>query len=93
MTTPTFRIPDQVMARQVGDETVILDLASGLYFGLDAVGSRVWALIGAGHPVGAICEALQGEYEVGREQLATDVDRLVAELHGRGLIEPAPPAP
>ena len=33
---------------QVGDETVILDLASGTYFGLDPVGARIWALMGEG---------------------------------------------
>ncbi|MBK9987508.1 MAG: hypothetical protein IPP21_11335 [Betaproteobacteria bacterium] len=36
-------IPTQVMARTVGDETVILDLASGTYFGLDPVGAHVAA--------------------------------------------------
>ena len=36
-------IPAQVMSRQVGDETVILDLGSGMYFGLDPVGARIRA--------------------------------------------------
>ena len=41
-------IPTQVMARTVGDETVILDLASGTYYGLDPIGARIWQLMGEG---------------------------------------------
>ena len=39
--TDRVTIPSQVMARTVGDETVILDLAGGTYYGLDAVGARM----------------------------------------------------
>lgn len=82
-------IPPQVMARTVGDETVILDLASGTYFGLDPVGARIWALIGEGKTLVAICTTMLEEYEVEREQLEADVLRLVAELVERGLVLPA----
>jgi len=79
-------IPTQVMARQVGDETVILDLASGTYFGLDPVGARVWQLLSEGRTLAEICETMLEEYEVEREQLETDVLRLTGELLERGLV-------
>jgi hypothetical protein len=79
-------IPTQVMARQVGDETVILELASGTYFGLDPVGARVWQLLGKGRTLAEICETMLEEYEVEREQLETDVLRLTGELLERGLV-------
>ena len=41
-------VPPQVMSRLVGDETVLLDLESGMYFGLDGVGQRIWKAIGEG---------------------------------------------
>lgn len=82
-------IPAQVMARTVGDETVILDLASGTYFGLDPVGARIWALIGEGKTLAEICTTMLEEYEVEREPLEADVLRLVAELVERGLVLPA----
>ena len=81
-----FTIPGQVMARTVGDETVILDLASGTYFGLDPVGARVWQLIGEGKALAEICETMLEEYEVAQEQLQADVMRLAAELAERSLI-------
>jgi hypothetical protein len=76
------------MARQVGSETVILDLASGLYFGLDEVGTRVWELLGTGRSVAAVCDELHAEYDAPIERLRHDVDALVADLQGRGLLVP-----
>jgi hypothetical protein len=79
-------IPPQVMARRVGEETVILDLASGTYFGLDAVGARIWQLMGEGKTLAEICEAIFAEYEVSREDTERDLLELVRELNAQGLI-------
>jgi hypothetical protein len=84
--TDSFRIPPQVMARQVGDETVILDLGSGTYFGLDPVGARIWQLIGEGQALAEICDTLLGEYDVAREQLERDILDLADKLVAQNLI-------
>jgi hypothetical protein len=87
MTLPLrVRIPDGVMARQVADELVILDLTSGNYFGLDAVGARIWHFLAAGKTPAEACEAMLGEYEVDRDRLEGDLERLLRELGGKGLI-------
>ena len=83
-------IPAQVMSRQVGDETVILDLTSGMYFGLDPVGARIWQLLSVGHQMDAVVTSLLNEYEVSEEQLRQDVETLVSELISRGLVEVTP---
>ena len=82
-------IPAQVMARQVGDETVILDLASGTYFGLDPVGARVWQLMGEGKALSEICDTMLDEYDVTRDALERDVIELARGLDAQGLIVPA----
>jgi len=87
--TDKLAIPTQVMARTVGDETVLLDLASGTYFGLDPVGARIWQLIGEGKALADICTAVLDEYEVERVQLEADVLRLTGELLERGLVAQA----
>ena len=79
-------IPAQVMARQVGDETVILDLGSGTYFGLDPVGARIWQLIGEGNTLGEICDTMLDEYDVAREALERDVVELADKLLEQKLI-------
>lgn len=82
-------IPAQVMARTVGDETVILDLASGTYFGLDPVGARIWGLMGESKTLAEICGQMLEEYEVSREELERDTLKLAQELATQGLISPA----
>ena len=79
-------IPAQVMARQVGQETVILDLASGTYFGLDPVGARIWQLMVEGKTLAEVCEAMLAEYEVTAEKIELDVLALTQELSAKQLI-------
>lgn len=79
-------IPAQVMARQVGDETVILDLAGGTYYGLDPVGARIWQLMGEGKTLAEICDTMLDEYDVTREALEGDVVELADKLLERKLI-------
>jgi hypothetical protein len=79
-------VPAQVMARQVGEETIILDLASGMYFGLDAVGARVWRLMGEGRTLAQICDTMRAEYAVSAEDIERDVLSLAESLCSRQLI-------
>ncbi len=79
-------VPPQVMARTVGDETVILDLASGTYYGLDPVGARIWQLMASGQALAAVCDTMLEEYEVTREALEGDILRLTEELCAKGLV-------
>lgn len=83
------RIPPDVMARKVGDDTVILDLASGTYFGLDAIGTRIWGLLEEGRSLAEVCDAMVASHEVARERIEEDVLELARALGERRLIEPA----
>lgn len=85
--TDKVTIPAQVMARQVGEETVILDLNGGEYFGLDPVGTRIWGLLSEGKTVGETCEALLGEYEVEAGRLEQDVRTLLEALVAQRLVK------
>ena len=79
-------IPQEVMAREVGDETVILDLANGTYYGLDPVGARIWQLMAEGQSLMQVCEVMLAEYEVTRENIERDVLALVQTLMERQLV-------
>jgi trimethylamine:corrinoid methyltransferase-like protein len=78
-----------VLARQVGDETVVLDLDNGTYYGLDQVGTRIWQLLAEGKTLAQVCDTMIEEYEVSREEIERDVTRLVADLSDKGLLKPA----
>lgn len=84
--TDQITIPGHVMARQVGDETVILDLASGAYFGLDPVGARAWELLAAQQTIAQTCATLLSEYEVQADVLERDVMQLLDTLLSKQLI-------
>ena len=79
-------IPAQVMAREVGDETVILDLANGTYYGLDPVGARIWQLMAEGQTLTQVCELMLADFEVTREVIEHDVLALVQTLMERQLV-------
>jgi hypothetical protein len=87
----TLEVPVEVMARQVGEETVILHLESGTYYGLDPVGARIWQLIVEGKSLGEICEVMREEYEVEQAQIEKDVVELAAELESKKLVRQAAP--
>lgn len=82
-----YQLSSDAMCKRLGDEIVILDLASGTYFGLNDVGGRVWELIGNEIcETSAICAALAEEYDVGQNELEADVTALLADLVARKLI-------
>ena len=79
-------IPPQVMSRLVGDETVLLDLESGIYFGLDGVGKRIWESIVDGHTLGETAAMVVSEYEVDEATAQADVIEFASGLVERGLL-------
>ena len=79
-------IPPQVMSRLVGDETVLLDLASGVYFGLDGVGKRIWDAVGEGRSIGEIAAIITAEFEVDEVRAQADVVAFTSDLVERGLL-------
>lgn len=85
--TDKTKIPPQVLVRTIGEETVILDLASGSYFGLDPIGARIWHLLEQGHSLGEACDTMQQEFVVERERIEQDVLALVESLRAQQLIE------
>ena len=84
--TDRLRVGDDVVFRELDGEAVILNLGSGIYFGLDDVGTRFWQLIEQDGRVALALEALESEYDVETEVLRADVDRLVAALVEKGLM-------
>jgi hypothetical protein len=86
----TIEVPDDVIFKKVGDEIVLLDLQSGIYYGLDAVGSQLWLLLDETRDVEAAIERMLIEYDVDRETLTVDCDLLLRELEGKGLVRVIP---
>lgn len=88
MSDARFRVMPQVSARTLGDELVLLNLDSGVYFGLDRVGMRIFNLIGDGRSVSEICDQLSAEFEADRATIENDAAALVRDMVAHRLIEP-----
>ena len=80
------RVPKDVVFRELDGEAVILNLESGMYFGLDAIGTRIWRLLEEHGSLRAVWEAMQHEFEVPGETLRSDLLTFINELSAKGLV-------
>jgi hypothetical protein len=79
-------IPQTVVPRAVGDEVVLMNLDSGVYSSLDAVGGRMWELLAENGQLRPAYEVLRREYRVEPEALQRDLLELVRRLVDKGLL-------
>jgi len=75
------------VSTELDGEAAILHLESGIYFGLNEVGARVWQLVQQPRTVAEVRAAVLAEYEVTPEQWAGDLQTLLADLLAHKLIE------
>lgn len=81
-----FKVPDTVLTREIDGEMVLLDLASETYYGLDDVGTRIWATLIEHGTLPKARQALIDEFDVAPAVLERDLARLLGELEDRGLV-------
>lgn len=77
---------DQVSCDLAG-EAAILNLKTGVYYGLNPLGARIWALVQQSRTVSEIRDAILAEYEVEPARCESDLLSLLGQLAEGGLIE------
>lgn len=82
----TVHVPPHVVFHDLAGEAVLLNLESGKYYGLDAVGTRMFALLKENGRLDITAHALYQEYDVAEEQLRGDLIKLVDDLVAHGLL-------
>ena len=80
-------VPDTVLFRELDGESVLLNLATESYLGLDRVGTRMWTLFSTQPSTQAAYDILLTEYEVEPAVLRRDVEVLLNQMIEHGLIE------
>ena len=78
--------PEQVSC-EIGTQVAILNLKTGIYYGLDSVGGRIWELLQTPKRFDELEAKLLGEYEVEAERLGRDLQGVCKKLVKAGLIE------
>ena len=80
-------IPPDVLVSALAGESVLLNLKSEKYFGLDEVGTRMWSAITSSGSIQEAYETLLAEYDVEAERLRHDLSDLIEKLVEQELIE------
>jgi len=79
-------IPDDVLISQLQEESVILNLDSERYYGLDDVGTRFLSALTTSDSIETAYDRLRNEYDVDPQVLRTDLLALVESLVDQGLL-------
>jgi hypothetical protein len=79
-------IPDDVVFEVLDDEAVLLNLKTGIYYGLNDTGTRIWKLIEEHGDIDTVRRRMLEEFEVSQETLEGDLLALLPELLDRGLL-------
>jgi hypothetical protein len=78
---------NQQMTADLGGELAILDLQSGVYYGLDEVGARIWNLLASPRTLLELRDAILAEYNVEPERCEQDLVKLISDLSRHKLVE------
>lgn len=81
------RVPEHVVYRAFVKETVVLNLKTGKYHGLNPTGGRMLEVLTKAESIGAATAELAAEYGQSQDQVERDVLSFCDDLVERGLIE------
>jgi len=80
-----LRLKDSVMKTMVDNEIVLLDKASGMYYGLNETASRMLELALEHRRRDEILLIIQEEFDVDMPTIESDFDALLENLINKGL--------
>ncbi len=83
-----LRASRDVVFQKIGDETILLNLKTGVYWGLNHTGAIIWEEISRHGNVARAVAALEREFSGTREQMTQAVNQLLEELSREGLLIP-----
>ena len=82
--------PAHVLVRFLDQESVLLNLETEQYFGLDETGTRMWQLVTTSPNIDAAYQELLAEYDVPPEMLRENLAELLGHLMEHGLLQVLP---
>src|SRR5262249_21254157 len=85
--TQRASVPSDVLMQELQGEAVLLNVNSGRYFGLDEVGTRMWAAVTNADSIETAYKCLLAEYDVESDRLRVDLHNLLEKLVEHGLVE------
>jgi coenzyme PQQ synthesis protein D (PqqD) len=83
-------VPSHVLVRFLDRESVLLNLETERYFGLDETGTRMWQMVTTSPTIDDAYRGLLAEFDVEAEHLHTNLTELVGRLVDNGLLQVLP---
>jgi hypothetical protein len=80
-------VPESVLVQNLDNESVLLNIDTEQYFGLDDVGSQMWDLLQTSESVENATEKLLEIYDAEKEQLYKDLLEFIEKLSEHGLLQ------
>jgi len=78
---------EKLLATDLDDETILMSIEQGAYYGMEQTARRIWEIIETPHTVAELCHKLSEEYDVDSETCRRDVIGYLEELSNEGLIK------
>src|SRR5713226_4073942 len=82
--------PTHVLVRLLDRESVLLNLETEQYFGLDETGTRMWQFLTVSANIDAAYQELLAEFDVEPELLRSNLMELLSRLVDSGLLQVFP---
>jgi hypothetical protein len=82
--------PAHVLVRILDRESVLLNLETEQYFGLDETGTRMWQLVTGSPNIESAYQELLSEFDVEPELLHSHLAELLTRLVESGLLQIVP---
>ena len=80
------RNEDGLLTTEVDGELVGMSVEQGACYGLNAVGTRIWALIAEPRSIDSLCEQLLAEFDVAEDRCRREVIALIEDLRADRLV-------
>lgn len=80
-------VPRHVVFRVLVEETVLLNIETGLYHGMDSIGSRFFEVMRESGDLQSAVAVLTREFDASEDRIRADLMGYCSELMDRGLIE------
>jgi hypothetical protein len=78
---------NSLLVAPVHDETVMMDVQSGRYYGLDDIGSDIWKRLETPRRFGELVDALSAEYDAAPATVVEDVRKLLSVMATHGVVQ------
>jgi len=85
----SLEISEDAVYRELDGEAVLLNLDTGIYFGLNGTGTRIWNLIAQHGTLQKVLDAMAEEYDASPHSLENDLLQLACQLSEKGLVRVA----